>query len=118
MHRARASGPVDAELFGEDATLADDDDAPLATPGPDELCEQAVASTPNAVSSVTARPARLTGRCRCVRQRVAVLSMSLPPNRDVLWLRSPLYEAAAITGITPAVRPLKGRPAHHGGARS
>jgi hypothetical protein len=92
MHWAKASGPPDAELLGEDPTLADDDDddAPLATPGPDELCEQAVASTPSAVSTMTARPARLTGRCRLVRQRAAMVSMSLPPNRGVLWLRSPL----------------------------
>jgi hypothetical protein len=90
MHWAKASGPPDAELLGEDATLADDDDAPLATAGPDELCEQAVASTPTAVSTMTARPARLTGRCRLVRQRAAMVSMSLPPNRRVLWLRSPL----------------------------
>jgi hypothetical protein len=87
MHRAKASGSADAELLGGDATLADDDDAPLATPGPDELCEQAVASTPNAVSTVTARstvtgrPARLTGRCGLVRQRVAVMSISVPPSQ-------------------------------------
>jgi hypothetical protein len=91
MHRAKASGLADAELLGEDATLTDGDDAAFATPGPDELCEQAVTSTPNAASTVIACPARLTGRCRrLVRQRVAVMSMSLPPNRGVLWLRSPL----------------------------
>jgi hypothetical protein len=89
MHRAKASGLADADLLGEDATLADDD-APFATPGPDELCEQAVASTLTVVSTETARHARLSVRCRLVHRRVAVVSISRPPNPGVLWLRSQL----------------------------
>src|SRR5205823_3465214 len=62
MHRARASGPADAETLAGDTTFADDEAAALTTPTPDELCEQAVASRPNAINPV--------------RQRDAVMSMS------------------------------------------
>jgi hypothetical protein len=73
MHCAKASGLAGVEVLDEEATPVDDDEEAFATPGPDGLCEHAVASTPNAASTVTVRPARLTGRCRLVRWRVVLI---------------------------------------------
>jgi hypothetical protein len=75
MHCAKASGLAGAEALDEDATLPEDDEEALATPGPDELCEHAVASAPKAASTVTVRTARLTDHCRLVRRRVVLISI-------------------------------------------
>jgi hypothetical protein len=75
MHMANASGLAGVELLGEDATLVDDDEEAFATPAPGVPCEQAVASTPSAASTVIVLPASLTGLCRLGRRRVVLISI-------------------------------------------
>jgi hypothetical protein len=58
MHWEKASALAGAELLGEPDPLADD--PTRATPGPDGLCEQAVASSATTTSPTANPPERRT----------------------------------------------------------